>query len=414
MALRLKGTAPKPGAPDKRYYMLDVQEGYRRVRLSTGTRDRVAAERKEQAVLDALRDDPEISEDALRELIRGKSRSVQMAVAKAKVRQRTLKDAMDDALDDRNFWGKLRSIDTVRTNCKVVQSYLGEETPINDITQAAVNDMAQRMLADKAAPATVNRKMQCLLALLKRERKAGRFLGELPEYSLADERDNARTFVLNVEDEEMILARLLEWDTLPNGPAGGHPRVRDGADYRDLFVCLADLGCRMSQAIGIRWSEVVEQGGRLHVRFWRHATLKKGRPRTLPCTARVVEVLQRRKDALAATSDGPFTMLNRTRADRLWQWAIKGTHLASEKECVPHALRHTCATRLLLATGNIKLVQEWLGHRDIQTTSAVYAKVLAEQSLQGMSALEQFRLPAASNGTGDVPRQGSIAKAGIQ
>ena len=69
--------------------------------------------------------------------------------------------------------GKLRSIDTVRTNCKVVQSYLGEETPINDITQAAVNDMAQRMLADKAAPATVNRKMQCLLALLKRERKAG-------------------------------------------------------------------------------------------------------------------------------------------------------------------------------------------------------------------------------------------------
>ncbi|WP_428999861.1 hypothetical protein, partial [Stenotrophomonas maltophilia] len=73
---------------------------------------------------------------------------------------------MDDALDDRNFWGKLRSIDTVRTNCKVVQSYLGEETPINDITQAAVNDMAQRMLADKAAPATVNRKMQCLLALL--------------------------------------------------------------------------------------------------------------------------------------------------------------------------------------------------------------------------------------------------------
>lgn len=66
MALRLKGTAPKPGAPDKRYYMLDVQEGYRRVRLSTGTRDRVAAERKEQAVLDALRDDPEIADDALR------------------------------------------------------------------------------------------------------------------------------------------------------------------------------------------------------------------------------------------------------------------------------------------------------------------------------------------------------------
>ncbi|MCC3263853.1 tyrosine-type recombinase/integrase, partial [Paenibacillus polymyxa] len=56
-----------------------------------------------------------------------------------------------------------------------------------------------------------------------------------------------------------------------------------------------------------------------------------------------------------------------------------------------HSLRHTCATRLLLATGNIKLVQEWLGHRDIRTTSETYAKVLAEQALIGKSALEQLR-----------------------
>lgn len=414
MALRLKGAAPKPGAPDKRYYMLDVQEGYRRVRLSTGTRDLTAAQRKEQAVLDALRSDPSIPEDALRELIRGKARSAQIAVAKAKARARTLEVAMSEALDDPIFWGGKRSIDTIRTNCKVVMGYLGADTPINAIDQAAVNGLSKRMLADGAAPATVNRKMQCLLSLLKRERKSGTYVGEVPEYRPADERDNARTFVLTPEDEEMILARMLEWDTLPDGPAGGHPRVRDGADYRDLFVCLADLGCRMSQALGIRWSEVVEQSGRLHVRFWRHETLKKGRPRTLPCTSRVAEVLRRRRDALGATTEGPFSMLNRTRADRLWKWAIKGTHLAHEKECVPHALRHTCATRLLLATGNIKLVQEWLGHRDIQTTSTVYAKVLAEQSLQGMTALEQFRLPDASNAQGDVPRQGSVAKAGVQ
>lgn len=414
MALRLKGTAPKHGAPDKRYYMLDVQDGYRRVRLSTGTRDRVAAERKEQSVLDALRDDPEIPEDALRELIRGKTRSAQLAVAKANARARTLKAAMDEALADPNHWGGKRSLETIKINCKVVQAYLGADQPVNTIDQAAVNNMAKRMREEGAAPATVNRKMQCLLAVLKRERKAGRYVGEVPEYRLADERDNARTFVLTVDDEEMILRRLLDWDTLPNGPAGGHPRVRDGADYRDLFICLADLGCRMSQAIGIRWSEVVEQSGRLHVRFWRHETLKKGRPRTLPCTARVAEVLRRRREAHGTTAEGPFSMLNRTRATRMWQWAIKGTHLANEKECVPHALRHSCATRLLLATGNIKLVQEWLGHRDIQTTSSVYAKVLAEQSLQGMSALEQFRLPAASNALGDVPRQGSIAKSGIQ
>ncbi len=257
MALRLKGTAPKPGAPDKRYYMLDVQEGYRRVRLSTGTRDRVAAERKEQAVLDALRDDPDVSEDVLRELIRGKSRSAQMAVAKAKARQRTLKDAMDDALDDRNFWGKLKSIETVRTNCKIVQGFLGEDTPINDITQAAVDAMVTKMEAEGAAPATINRKMHALMAVLRREAKAGRMLAAIPEYRPSDERDNARQFTLTIEDEELILSRVLAWDILPDPEYGGRPRTRDGKDYHDLFVFLADVGCRLSQAFNLRWSDLV-------------------------------------------------------------------------------------------------------------------------------------------------------------
>lgn len=414
MALRLKGKAPKPGTPDKRYYMIDVQDGYRRVRLSSGTRDLASAQRKEQAVLDALRADPDIPEDALRALVRGKTRAGQLAVAKAQVRTRTLRAAMDEALADPNHWGGKKSVETIRTNCRVVQSYLGADTPINAIDQEAVNDLAERLRADDYAPATVNRKMQCLLALLKREKKAKRYLGDIPEYRMADERDSARTFVLTLEDEDMILNKLLLWDTLPDGPAGGHPRVRDGADYRDLFIALADLGCRMSQAIGIRWSEVVEQGGRLYVRFWRHDTLKKGKPRTIPCTARVAEVLERRRKALAGTATGPFSMLKRDRADRLWAWAIKGTHLEGEKECVPHALRHTCATRLLLATRDIKLVQEWLGHRDIKTTSEVYAKVLAEQALHGMAALEQLRGSASSLRPGDVPRQVSIVQKELQ
>ncbi|WP_445392402.1 tyrosine-type recombinase/integrase [Stenotrophomonas pavanii] len=422
MALRLKGAAPKQGAPDKRYYMLDVQEGYRRVRLSTGTRDRVAAERKEQAVLDALREDAEISEDALRELIRGKSRSSQMAVAKAKARQRTLKEAMDEALADRNFWAKLKSLETVRTNCKIVQSYLGENTPINDITQAAVDAMVTRMEAEKSAPATINRKLHALMAVLRREQKAGRLVAAVPEYRPNDERDNARQFTLTVEDEELILSRVLAWDSLPDPEYGGRPRTRDGQDYHDLFVFLADVGCRLSQAFNLKWSDLVTQPNPA-VRFWRHAELKGGRPRTIPLTARAAAVLRRRKSAAGKEEDGPFSTLNKSRANKLWNRALKGTHLEREKECVIHALRHTCATRLLSATGNIKLVQEWLGHRDIRTTSETYAKVLAVQALAGMSALEQMRsapyvrhpddAAIAVTGEGDVPRQGLIANGGL-
>lgn len=51
-------------------------------------------------------------------------------------------------------------------------------------------------------------------------------------------------------------------------------------------------------------------------------------------------------------------------------------------------MRHTCATRILQATGDIKLVQEWLGHSSLQTTADIYAKVLVQHKLKALSAFE--------------------------
>lgn len=175
MALRLKGRAPAPGEPDRRYYMIDVQEGYRRVRISTGTRDLATATRREQAVLDALRADIEVPEEVLRELVRGKARTLTAAQAKAKASKRTLREAMDDALADRNGWARLRSLDTLRSNCKVICEHLGGDRPVAGIDQAAVEELEDKMLRDESSPTTVNRKMHCLMQVLRREKKLGRF-----------------------------------------------------------------------------------------------------------------------------------------------------------------------------------------------------------------------------------------------
>ena len=44
------------------------------------------------------------------------------------------------------------------------------------------------------------------------------------------------------------------------------------------------------------------------------------------------------------------------------------TGFAGDKDLVPHALRHTCASRLVQGGIDIRRVQMWLGHQTLQMT----------------------------------------------
>ncbi|MBU0694095.1 MAG: tyrosine-type recombinase/integrase [Candidatus Omnitrophica bacterium] len=57
-----------------------------------------------------------------------------------------------------------------------------------------------------------------------------------------------------------------------------------------------------------------------------------------------------------------------------------------EGDYSPHALRHTVGTELLNKSKNIRLVQEFLGHRDVSTTM-VYTHVTKEQIAEAAEAL---------------------------
>jgi integrase len=68
----------------------------------------------------------------------------------------------------------------------------------------------------------------------------------------------------------------------------------------------------------------------------------------------------------------------------------------TEKDCVIHSLRHTCATRLLEVVGDIKLVQEWLGHTTLQTTAGIYAHVQTPRLMGAADALNRLRASGTS------------------
>jgi len=389
LPLRLKGQTPRDGEADRRYYMIDVQVGLRRPRLSSGTRDRNLAERKEQAVIDALRDDPEITDLELRHLIRGE----RLATIQARRHERkawTLKEACDACLKDRDEggWGNATSAGTYATNCRMIQEFLGTDTLIAYIDQAKVKELADFLLDEEEnAKATVNRKLFAVMHVLAYAKRHGQYPNDLPKWKPHKEGANARQYVMTAEEEAELFGAVAKLDERLDNPVGGNPVSRDAADYVDYFTFLADVGCRSSQAIMVRWRDIVweMQPGVVGVKFWRLDEQKGGKPRTIPCTGRVAEILRKRK---AKGGRGPFSELRRQRGTELWNMAKRTTSLADEPECVPHCLRHTCATRLLSRTGDLKLVQEWLGHTKIETTAMIYAKVLVDTKVRALSALQ--------------------------
>ena len=76
------------------------------------------------------------------------------------------------------------------------------------------------------------------------------------------------------------------------------------------------------------------------------------------------------EDALFLNKYGK-RLSNRSVQTRLNYWA---TYMGLNCKISPHTLRHSCATHLLESSGDLRAVQEFLGHEDISTTQ-IYTNV---------------------------------------
>ncbi len=194
----------------------------------------------------------------------------------------------------------------------------------------------------------------------------------------------ARGFTLKNPAE--LLSRPAAWKRLPSvmGENQVHkliqaPRPADPLYLRD--VALLEL----LYASGLRASEAAELTcDQVHFSLGVTRVIGKGnKERIVPVGKPALNALQRylddlRPDLLRDDKPSNNVFLSRTGSDLtrivIWQVVKRHAKRAGLTGIYPHMLRHSFATHLLSGGADLRVVQEMLGHADIQTTQ-IYTHV---------------------------------------
>lgn len=265
----------------------------------------------------------------------------------------------------RNHADTLRALDWLLT-------YIGKGTMIATLTDNHVAALVARRRGQGVGAASVNRGVcEPLRAILKR---SGEIWGQTvqrirwKDHFLREPQERIREAS---QDEEAALMAAIRGDYAP--------ALR--------FALLS--GCRRAEIVGLKWTAVDF--------FNREITIlgKGDKTRVIPMTVAMYDLLREEhgNDLLAV-----FTyVVSRAKKDRRigqrrpitmegfkTEWR-RTLNRAGVENFRFHDTRHTAATRLVRATGNLKHAQQLLGHSDLATTSR-YAHVTKDDLRAGMEA----------------------------
>jgi integrase len=164
--------------------------------------------------------------------------------------------------------------------------------------------------------------------------------------------------------------------------AAGRPqRQLPGLAERDQLVLLALglTGLRRSELVALDWRDLSLDTSKPSLLVRRG---KGGKPRRQPIAPQLADELRRLRDERRPSADDPvFCGLAGRRLQETTLAHIIGRaagRAGLEKHVTAHTLRHTAATWLRQATGDARLVAEYLGHADLSTVSR-YAHVAPDE-----------------------------------
>lgn len=146
--------------------------------------------------------------------------------------------------------------------------------------------------------------------------------------------------------------------------------------YRDevLVTCLYSMGLRISEALKLTARQFQNGTSFLQIAG------KGGKTRLVPLQKHILEMVldylthTQKKDETPLFCNRYGLPLSRISCWKIIKKAAIEAHI--ETKISPHTLRHSCATHLLRAGADLRMVQELLGHSNVETTE-IYTHVLS-------------------------------------
>lgn len=263
-----------------------------------------------------------------------------------------------------------RSPKTIRaytTDLRQFASFVGPGTHIRRVSDDDVTGWLAELSAKEYGVASLRRKLAAVRVFLRYCCRMGhcarRRIEALPNGMGRPPR------VTEVLDGDEI-GRMLNWLRRRAAAERGSRSVRHQArrDYAVVRLALA-TGVRVGELVGMRNEDVALDRG------WLRVTGKGNRVRLVPLAdgedTRCLREYVKSRLTLGG-EQGPVFVRERGGAlttDEVRRMIKRVAKQAGLKRGVwPHMLRHTAATRLLEHGANLRVVQEFLGHRSIRST----------------------------------------------
>jgi integrase/recombinase XerC len=233
-----------------------------------------------------------------------------------------------------------------------------DEIDVASITADHVRGYLAELMKNKAARATVQRRLSAIKAFFRyRETTIG---AASPARSIRSPKNERRLPSILQEDE---VRRLLEFSTSPGAQTPAN--LRD----RAIFETLYSSGLRVGELVGLDWRDIDEELGMVMVRAG-----KGNKDRLVPLGEPAIDALKDWKRAMPIAWEHNGPVITNLRGGRLTTRSVemilqKRIEAAGVTAGVtPHGLRHSFATHMLGNGADLRSIQEMLGHASLATT----------------------------------------------